>query len=325
MSDASQAPAETNSSPEPEHADLQSIELHGHQVAYRAQGRGPLVVLVHGITSSSATWERVIPLLAGRYTVIAPDLLGHGESAKPQGDYSPGAYASGIRDLLFALGHERATVVGHSLGGGVAMQLSYQFPELCERLVLVDSGGLGREVSLLLRAATLPGSELVLPALARPRVLKAGRAFGRMLAKYGLRTRTDIEEMARGHASLADPEARQAFVHTLRTIVEPAGQRVSASDRLYLAENIPFLIIWGARDRIIPLRHGHAAHEQVRGSRLEVLWHSGHFPQLDEPKRFAEVLQDFIESTRPSEFEAEKLRAVLRSDGRGRSNSGLDT
>jgi pimeloyl-ACP methyl ester carboxylesterase len=298
-------------------SDLESVELHGHRVAYRCQGRGTLIVLVHGITSSSATWERVIPLLADRYTVIAPDLLGHGESAKPQGDYSPGAYASGIRDLLFALGHKRATVVGHSLGGGVAMQLSYQFPELCERLVLVDSGGLGREVSLLLRAATLPGSEFVLPALARPRVLRAGRAFGRLLANHGLRSRTDIEEMARGHASLADPEARQAFVHTLRTIVEPAGQRVSASDRLYLAENIPFLIVWGARDRIIPLRHGRDAHQHVRGSRFEVFRHSGHFPQVDEPKRFVGVLQNFIESTQPSEFEAEKLREVLRSAHRG--------
>jgi pimeloyl-ACP methyl ester carboxylesterase len=305
-----------NDSPgDPQASDLESVELHGHRVAYRCQGSGPLIVLVHGITSSSSTWERVIPLLADRYTVMAPDLLGHGESAKPQGDYSPGAYASGIRDLLFALGQDRATVVGHSLGGGVAMQLSYQFPELCERLVLVDSGGLGREVSLLLRAATLPGSEFVLPALARPSVLRAGRAFGRMLADRGLRSRTDVEEMARGHASLGDPEARQAFVHTLRTIVEPAGQRVSASDRLYLAENVPFLIMWGAKDRIIPLSHGRTAHEQVAGSRLEILWHSGHFPQLDEPQRFAEVLRGFIETTEPSDFQRDKLREVLRAAG----------
>ena len=146
-------------------------QLHGHRVAYRLEGSGPVIVLVHGITSSSATWDQVMPTLAEHYTVIAPDLLGHGQSAKPRGDYSLGAYASGIRDLLVALGQERATFIGHSLGGGVAMQLSYQFPELCERLALVDSGGLGREVSLLLRSATLPGSELVLPLLATPRLL----------------------------------------------------------------------------------------------------------------------------------------------------------
>ena len=126
---------------------LHEIVLHGHRVFYRSAGSGPVVVLVHGITSTSATWANVLPYLAERFTVIAPDLLGHGESAKPRGDYSLGAYASGIRDLLLALGHERATFVGHSLGGGVAMQLAYQFPEHCERLVLVSSGGLGREIS----------------------------------------------------------------------------------------------------------------------------------------------------------------------------------
>ena len=170
-------PSETDS--------LKHLQLHGHRVAYRLEGSGPPIVLVHGITSSSATWERVMPALAEHHTVIAPDLLGHGESAKPRGDYSLGAYASGVRDLLIALGHERATFVGHSLGGGVAMQFAYQFPERCERLVLVDSGGLGREVSLLLRAATLPGAEFVLPLLAQPRLLDAGRAVGRLLGGSG--------------------------------------------------------------------------------------------------------------------------------------------
>ena len=155
--------------------ELREITLHGHRVFFRSAGSGPALVLVHGITSTSATWANVLPYLAERFTVIAPDLLGHGESAKPRGDYSLGAYASGIRDLLLALGHERATFVGHSLGGGVAMQLAYQFPEHCERLVLVSSGGLGREISALLRAASLPGSELVLPFLVDDRVVGAGR------------------------------------------------------------------------------------------------------------------------------------------------------
>ncbi len=289
--------------------------LHGHRVAYRCAGSGPPLVLVHGITSTSATWERVMPYLAERYTVIAPDLLGHGQSAKPRGDYSLGAYASGVRDLLVSLGHERATFVGHSLGGGVAMQLSYQFPERCERLVLVDSGGLGRELNLLLRSATLPGSEVVLPLLASAGLLDAGRALGRVLNRLGLKAGTDVEEMARGHASLADREARAAFVHTLRTIVDPGGQRVNASDRLYLAEHIPFLIVWGERDPIIPVAHGRAAHALVAGSRLEVFPDAGHFPHLDDPQRFLAVLVDFMESTEPASLEIDEWRELLRSGG----------
>src|SRR3954469_8809982 len=235
--------------------DVKHISIHGHRVAYRQAGEGPVLVLVHGITSSSATWERVIVPLSRRFTVIAPDLLGHGQSAKPRGAYSLGAYASGVGDLLVSLGHERATFVGHSLGGGVAMQLAYQFPERCERLVLIDSGGLGAGGNLRLRSATLPGAEFVLPSLASEPLLNVGRGVGRAFGRLGLRVHTDIAEMARGHASLADPEARAAFVHTLRTIVDPAGQRVNANDRLYLAEQVPFLIIWGQRDRIIPVAH----------------------------------------------------------------------
>jgi pimeloyl-ACP methyl ester carboxylesterase len=284
--------------------DIRRTTLHGHEVAYRQAGSGPVVVLVHGITSSSATWERVMPHLADRFTVIAPDLAGHGESAKPRGDYSLGAHASSLRDLLLALGHERATFVGHSLGGGIAMQFSYQFPERCERLVLVDSGGLGRDVNWLLRAATLPGSELVLPFLAATRLLDAGARAGGLLNRLGLSLGTDLEEIARGHSTLSDSATRAAFVHTLRSVVEPGGQRVDASNRLYLAEQLPFLLIWGERDSIIPVSHGHATHERMPNSRLEVFPHSGHFPQLDEPERFLEVLIEFIDSTEPAARES---------------------
>src|SRR5215218_2717371 len=120
--------------------------LHGHRVSYRMAGEGPVVLLIHGITGDSRQWNQVIPQLADRYTVLAPDLLGHGQSAKPRGDYSLGAYAVSLRDLLIVLGHRRATVVGHSLGGGIAMQFAYEYPVFCERLGLVDSGGLGPEV-----------------------------------------------------------------------------------------------------------------------------------------------------------------------------------
>jgi pimeloyl-ACP methyl ester carboxylesterase len=294
-----------------EQPSVRRLTLHGHRIAYRQAGSGPVLVLIHGITSSSATWERVMPYLARDFTVIAPDLVGHGQSDKPRGDYSLGSHASSIRDLLLVLGHERASIVGHSLGGGIAMQFSYQFPERCERLALVDSGGLGREVSILLRAATLPGSEFVLPALAATRLLDAGRLAGRMLGKVGLRPRTDIEEIARGHATLSDAEARAAFVHTLRSVVEPGGQRVDASDRLYLSAHIPFLLVWGEHDSVIPVAHGRAAHEHVSGSRLEVFESSGHFPQLDEPHRFIDVLTDFLKSTEPATVDAERWRELL--------------
>jgi len=293
-------------------AKLRTLTLHGDRIAYRQAGSGPALVLIHGITSSSATWEHVMPGLARHFTVIAPDLIGHGASDKPRGDYSLGAHASNIRDLMVVLGHERASVVGHSLGGGIAMQFAYQFPERCERLALVDSGGLGREVNLLLRAATLPGAELVLPLLAATRVLEAGRLAGGVLGRLGLRARTDVEEIAHGHATLSDAQARAAFVHTLRAVVEPSGQRVDASNRLHLSAHIPFLLVWGAHDSIIPISHGEAAHEQVPGSRLEVFDSSGHFPQLDEPARFVDVLVDFLESTEPAPtLDPEQWRQLL--------------
>ncbi len=303
----------------PESELLNEIVLHGHRVFYRSAGSGPVLVLVHGITSTSATWEKVLPALAERFTVIAPDLLGHGESAKPRGDYSLGAYASGIRDLLIALGHERATFVGHSLGGGVAMQLAYQFPEHCERLVLVSSGGLGRDISALLRAASLPGSEFVLPLLVNGRLLGAGQRVGALLGRLGLRVHTDLEEVLRGHASLSDGEARAAFLQTLRTIVDHGGQRVNANDRLYLAKAVPFMLVWGERDPIIPVEHGREAHRIVPRSRLELFPDAGHFPHLDDPIRFVRVLVDFVETTEPAQVDpvrwAELLRRGAAPDG----------
>jgi pimeloyl-ACP methyl ester carboxylesterase len=211
-----------------------------------------------------------------------------------------------------ALGHERATFVGHSLGGGVAMQLAYQFPEHCERLVLVSSGGLGRDITPLLRAASLPGSELVLPLLAHQRVLGTGRTLGRLLGRIGLRVHTDLGEVLRGHASLSDGEARAAFLHTLRALVDPRGQRVDARDRLYLAQAVPFLLVWGERDPIIPVEHARAAQRLVPGSRLELFPDAGHFPHLDDPLRFVRLVIDFMEATEPADVHPGRLRELLR-------------
>jgi pimeloyl-ACP methyl ester carboxylesterase len=295
---------------------LQQITLHGHSVGFRIAGEGPLIVLLHGITSTSDVWLETMARLSERYTVVAPDLLGHGRSAKPRGDYSLGAYASGGRDLLGALGFERGTVVGHSLGGGIALQFAYQFPEYCERLVLVSSGGLGKEVHLLLRAAALPGAELVLPLIVRDWAIGAGSAMAGVLDRFGFKAGPDLAEAARGYASLADRGAREAFLHTLRAVIDLNGQRVSATDRLYLAQRLPTLLIWGSRDPIIPIEHGRAARERIPESRLVEIPGAGHWPQLDDPDRFVAELTEFVETTEPYRFDLDQMREMLRAGAR---------
>jgi pimeloyl-ACP methyl ester carboxylesterase len=287
------------------------VELHGHRVSYLIAGEGPPILLIHGIAGRSEQWLDSMALLAERHTVVAPDLLGHGRSAKPRGDYSLGAYASGLRDLLVTLDLPKATVVGHSLGGGIALQFAYQFPERTGRLVLVSSGGLGREVHPLLRAATLPGSELVLPLISNETVRNAGTAVSQLVGRLGFRAGPDIAEFARGYGSLSDADSRQAFIHTLRAVIDHGGQRVNAVDRLYLAEDVPTLIVWGRRDPIIPVSHSGIAHRGMPGSRLEVFDDAGHFPQLDEPVRFARTLADFVASSEPADLSADSLRARL--------------
>jgi pimeloyl-ACP methyl ester carboxylesterase len=289
-----------------------TITLHGHPVTYVEAGSGPVLLLVHGMGGDYENWREVIGPLSRRYTVIAPDLPGHGASAPSNGDYSVGALAVGVRDLLLALGHERATLVGHSLGGGIAMQLSYQFPELAERLVLVSSGGLGPEVSLVLRAAALPGSEVCITVTAQTATW-FGPILGRGLAAARIRPNPAVVEVARGYASLSEPGRRAAFLATLRSVINVGGQRIDASDRLYLTAGLPALIIWGARDPIIPVSHGERAHAAIAGSRLEVFDGVGHIPQLEAPARFVAVLERFLEQTAPASFDAGAWRARFHS------------
>lgn len=291
--------------------NLRHATLHGHQVGYRLDGDGDeTIVLIHGMAGSSRTWRDVMPALARRHRVLAPDLMGHGESAKPMGDYSLGAHASGLRDLLVRLGIDRATIVGQSLGGGVALQLAYQHPELCERLVLVSSGGLGREVSPLLRLLSLPGTEFVLPLVAPTVVRDQGRKVNSWLRDQGIRS-SWMAEMWRAYASLADAENRRAFVRTLRSVIDLGGQMVNANDRLYLAAAVPTLIIWGDHDDIIPVAHAYDAHEAIPGSRLEIFEGVRHFPQSEAPDRFVEVLLDFIDTTQPATPGQGRLRRLL--------------
>jgi pimeloyl-ACP methyl ester carboxylesterase len=278
-------------------------ELHGHRVIYRKAGSGPPVVLIHGMVNSSVHWEQVALRLAEEYTVIAPDLIGHGDSAAVRGDYSLGAHASSIRDLLAALGVERATIVGHSLGGGIAMQFFYQFPQRTERLVLISSGGLGRQVSPMLRGAAMPGATAALWAAAHPRVLDALSALGERMRERERGIGVYLLAIARALRPLQRPGARRAFLQTLRSVIDFRGQHVSARDRLYLLEGFPTLLVWGERDHTIPLAHGREAHEMIPGSRFETLPRGAHFPHLEDPEGLADVLLDFLRTTEPGRIE----------------------
>ncbi|MBV8295652.1 MAG: alpha/beta fold hydrolase [Acidimicrobiia bacterium] len=289
---------------------VKHVSLHGERLAYRRAGTGPALLLLHGIAGSSGTWMAAMRILQRDYTVLAPDFLGHGKSTKPLGDYSLGNHASGMRDLLQVLDIDRVTVVGQSFGGGVAMQFAYQFPERCERLVLVDAGGLGREVSWMLRLLTLPAAEYVMPLLFPARVRSWGDSVATFIGNRGIR-QPRAAEMWRSYRSLTEPENRQAFIRTMRAVIDPGGQSVSAINRLYLAAAMPTLIVWGDQDRIIPVAHAYKAHETIPNSRLEVLKGVGHFPHVEDPVRFVEILVDFLRTTEPSTFTPETLRGRL--------------
>jgi len=289
--------------------------MHGREVAYRFEGDGPLIVLVHGMAGSRATWDRVVPVLAERFAVLALDLPGHGLSAKPvDGDYSLGSFASVVRDLMMTLDLERGTIVGQSLGGGVAMQFAYQFPSRCERLVLVGSGGLGREVSPLLRLLAFPGVEFVYPVLFASVLRDAGRGVLGGLRRIGLRPSAYVDQIWQSYESLTNPETRAAFARTLHSVVDARGQRVSAHDRLPLARAIPTLVVWGADDAIIPSRHAANAAATLPGSRIELFDGVGHFPHCEDPERFVRVLTDFIHTTEAATITDEQFaRAVASS------------
>jgi len=295
----------------PEQFATEQVSIHGHRVCYRRGGAGPVLLLLHGIGDSSRTWIPAMRLLQSSYTVLAPDLPGHGNSSSAFGDYSLGSHASSMRDLLDLLSIERITVVGHSFGGGVAMQFAYQFPSRCERLVLVDAGGLGREVTWILRLATVPTAEYVMPVLFPVFARRWGDFAAKFLRDRGIHN-ARAAEMWRSYRSLTDPGNRAAFVRTARAVIDPGGQTVSAVNHLYLVELMPTLIVWGDQDKIIPLVHASQAHEVIRNSRLEVMAGAGHAPHVEDPARFAGILMDFLSTTEPFRFDLEAMRDLLR-------------
>ena len=271
-----------------------TVTLHGHSFSYTDSGSGPVLLFIHGLLGSQRQWTHLVDRLDDGHRVVVPDLFGHGESAKPMGDYSLGGHAATLRDLLDRLGIERVTLVGHSLGGGIAMVFSYLFPERVERLVLVASGGLGREVSPLLRSATLPGAEYVLPVLASGWMRERIASAGRLLGSVGLRPGSDLTQVWQGFTSLGDADTRRAFLATTRAVIDPGGQSVTAHDYLPEATPLPTLVVWGTRDRMIPAWHAAAATASIEGCRVELFAGAGHFPHLDDPDRFADLVRDFM-------------------------------
>ncbi|MPZ59790.1 MAG: alpha/beta fold hydrolase [Propionibacteriales bacterium] len=292
--------------------DVKTLVVHGHRRAFVKTGKGPPLLLLHGLGCDHTTWLPVIPRLARHFTVIAPDLLGHGRSDKPRADYSVGGYANGMRDLLTLLGIDRATVVGHSLGGGVAMQFAYQFPERTERMLLVSPGGLGREVSSLIRAITLPGADLALGLLTVPPLRPVGRAALRMLARTGNPRLRDADEVAEVYTHLADPAARTAIRQVVRAVVDWRGQIITMTDRAYLTEYMPLCILWGDEDTVFPASHAATAARVAPAARIEVLPDTGHFPHKDHPEAFVRILRDFVKQTKPAAYHRARWRAALR-------------
>ncbi len=271
-----------------------SVVLHGHSLSYTDSGSGPVLLFIHGICGSQRQWRHLVDRLDEDHRVLVPDLFGHGQSDKPVGDYSLGAHAGTLRDLLDRLDIETVTLVGHSLGGGIAMVFSYLFPERVDKLVLVASGGLGREVNPLLRAATLPAAEIVLPVLASGWVRDRVSSAGRVLGGLGLRTGSDISEVWRGFTSLADPDTRRAFLATTRAVIDPGGQTVTAHDYLPEATQLPTLVVWGTKDRMIPAWHAASATTSMTRCQVELFEGAGHFPHLEDPDRFADLVRRFV-------------------------------
>lgn len=309
--------------PDPVDTSIRSVTIHGYERAYRMCGSGPAVLLLHGIGDRSDAWEPLMAGLAAHFTVIAPDLLGHGHSAKPRADYSVAAYANGMRDLLDVLDVDTATVVGHSLGGGVAAQFAYQYPERCERLVLVASGGVGPEVNPILRLVSLPGADLALLPLALPPSRFIAKAVMSALDVVGADVGRDRDELLRVIEALPDAAARGAFARTLRSVVDWRGQVVTMRDRAYLTQEVPVLLVWGDHDGVIPVDHAHLAAEAMPSARLEIFEGAGHYPHHHDPLRFLRCLTEFIETTEPADHVPSARRAVLRSAGAAGVDHGV--
>jgi pimeloyl-ACP methyl ester carboxylesterase len=270
--------------------------LHGHRLVYRVAGTGPALLLVHGLFEDALTWRKLIPRLARTHTVIAPDLFGHGESDAPTGiDYSPAGHAGTLRDLLDVLGHDHVTVVGHSLGGGIAISFAYNYPERLHRIALISSGGLGLEVHPVLRTLSLPGASTILRLLTTAPALRLLASAARLALATRARGPARIIWAAQlTLASVGDRARRAAKITTLRAVIGRRGQRVNALDRFYLLRAVPTLLIWGTHDRMIPSHHACAALATHPSAKLVLVDGAGHLPHRTRAKFVIERLTAFV-------------------------------
>ena len=266
--------------------DRRTAVLPGLDLSYvELRGQGAPLVLLHGVGSSIDSWGDIPQRLAAQgRTVVAVDLLGHGGSSAGNGDFSLGSHASAVRDLLDHLGHEGPLhIVGHSLGGGVALQFAYQFPDRIASMTLVSSGGLGPDVGAPLRAASLPGSELVLRAVCSRSIVRTMSRSGVVLGSVGIRPKMLTSRSIAKLEALRDGRRLAGFLSTVRSVVGPDGQRVCALDKMQGLDPHRVLIVWGDRDPMLPMAHGLEAHERLPGSRLVVVPGAGHHPHNDDP------------------------------------------
>ncbi|MEV6908826.1 alpha/beta hydrolase [Amycolatopsis sp. NPDC051071] len=300
--------------------EARTLTLHGQEIRLREyrpstpDDSGELLVLLHGISGSGETWRPLLEHFERTgfgHRVLVPDLPGHGDSGTPRADYGLGAMASVVRDVLALTGGRHATIAGHSLGGGIAMQFAYQFPEMCARLVLVGSAGLGPQVTSVLRATALPGAKATLSAAVNPATVAIARGLAAAGRRLGGKLAPETRELTRHLSSLSDPGRRRAFLFIARGLIDLRGQRASAVDKLYLAQQVPTLLVWGAHDPLIPVEHGRKTAELLPGSRLTVFENAKHFPHVADPARFGGEIERFLDETEPARLSLDEVVEVL--------------
>ena len=246
------------------------------------------LLFIHGLTGSQATWGAVLGPLVDRYRLAAIDLPGHGKSDKPMpeaADYSAAGLAENVGEVIVSLGLAPAVVVGHSFGGAVALSLAQQRPKLVRALVLVDSGGLGPEIS----------PELISLVEAHPSKDVARGLLELFIEDKRLVLDRGVDDMYHGISQAGAHGAIRAIVND----AFPEGrQNLSLAEKLGDVHT-PTFLVWGELDRVIPVAQSGAAHDKIAGSWLEVIEGIGHVPQVEAPQRFAELLEEFVTSLPP--------------------------
>jgi pimeloyl-ACP methyl ester carboxylesterase len=269
------------------------IDVDGTLTRYLTAGEGPPLVLMHALGENALDWRWVLPTLARAHRVYAPDLPGFGGSAKPPADYSPAFFERFLAAFLDTLGIERAAVVGNSLGGLAALRLALSDPPRVTALGLVDSAGLGREISLALRQLTLPGYGELAITWSKTPPGAAVRAWGRVPLLFARRQQVPPEWLEEQYRLAQLPGFLEAALIALRAHIDLGGQREVLLDRLPRLK-MPTLILWGACDRVVPPDQAREAAARLRWGSLELIADCGHLPHVERPDRFAAALDKFL-------------------------------